>query len=164
MIEAEAQLNHGLDLLSRLPEGSERDQYEISLQVALGAAFTATKGFAAFEAEGLMNVPANCAGSRLIIPTFQQFCVACLCTTCIDQARLATTMLTGSCSAWRSSARTPPPAPSRIGGWRSARFTAATSSSQSLISSRQSPSMIKLSVPGSFRSLTSESPPLISSH
>ena len=51
MIEAEAQLNHGLDLLSRLPEGSERDQYEISLQVALGAAFTATKGFAAFEAE-----------------------------------------------------------------------------------------------------------------
>jgi class 3 adenylate cyclase/predicted ATPase len=51
MIEAEAQLNHGLDLLSRLPEGSERDRYEISLQVALGAAFIATKGFAAFEAE-----------------------------------------------------------------------------------------------------------------
>jgi class 3 adenylate cyclase/predicted ATPase len=51
MIEAVAQLNQGLDLLSRLPEGSERDRYEISLQVALGAAFTATKGFAAFEAE-----------------------------------------------------------------------------------------------------------------
>jgi class 3 adenylate cyclase/predicted ATPase len=51
MIEAVAQLNQGLDLLNRLPEGSERDQYEISLQVALGAAFIATKGFGAFEVE-----------------------------------------------------------------------------------------------------------------
>jgi class 3 adenylate cyclase len=49
MIEAVAQLAHGLELLADLPAGNERDQLELDVQVALGAAFAATKGFAALE-------------------------------------------------------------------------------------------------------------------
>jgi class 3 adenylate cyclase/predicted ATPase len=70
MIEAVAQLNQGLDLLSRLPEGSQRDQYEISLQVALGAAFTATKGFAAFEAERSYERARGLCRQRIDHPEF----------------------------------------------------------------------------------------------
>jgi len=70
MIEAVAQLNQGLDLLSRLPEGSQRDQYEISLQVALGAAFTATKGFAAFEAERSYERARELCRQRIDHPEF----------------------------------------------------------------------------------------------
>jgi predicted ATPase len=50
MIEAVAQLALGLELLADLPAGDERDHLELDLQVALGAAFAATKGFAALEA------------------------------------------------------------------------------------------------------------------
>lgn len=49
MIEAVAQLAQGLELLADLPAGDERDQFELDVQVALGAAFVATKGFAALE-------------------------------------------------------------------------------------------------------------------
>jgi class 3 adenylate cyclase/predicted ATPase len=49
MIEAVAQLAQGLELLPGLPAGDERDQLELDVQVALGAAFAATKGFAALE-------------------------------------------------------------------------------------------------------------------
>jgi class 3 adenylate cyclase/predicted ATPase len=49
MIEAVAQLAQGLELLADLPAGDERDQLELDVQVALGAAFVATKGFAALE-------------------------------------------------------------------------------------------------------------------
>ena len=49
MIEAVAQLTQGLELLADLPAGDERDQLELDVQVALGAAFVATKGFAALE-------------------------------------------------------------------------------------------------------------------
>jgi predicted ATPase len=51
MVEAVAQLTQGLELLADLPGGAERDELEIDLQVALGAAFIATKGFAAPEVE-----------------------------------------------------------------------------------------------------------------
>jgi class 3 adenylate cyclase/predicted ATPase len=49
MIEAVAQLAQGLELLADLPAGDARDQLELDVQVALGAAFAATKGFAALE-------------------------------------------------------------------------------------------------------------------
>ena len=49
MIEAVAQLAQGLELLADLPAGDERDHLELDVQVALGAAFAATKGFAALE-------------------------------------------------------------------------------------------------------------------
>jgi predicted ATPase len=49
MIEAVAQLAQGLELLANLPAGDERDHLELDVQVALGAAITATKGFAALE-------------------------------------------------------------------------------------------------------------------
>ncbi|MCK1755350.1 AAA family ATPase [Bradyrhizobium sp. 137] len=49
MIEAVAQLAQGLELSADLPAGDERDQLELDVQVALGAAFVATKGFAALE-------------------------------------------------------------------------------------------------------------------
>jgi predicted ATPase len=51
MVEAVAQLTQGLELLADLPGGAERDELEIDLQVALGAAFITTKGFAAPEVE-----------------------------------------------------------------------------------------------------------------
>ena len=51
MVETVAQLTQGLELLADLPGGAERDELEIDLQVALGAAFIATKGFAAPEVE-----------------------------------------------------------------------------------------------------------------
>jgi class 3 adenylate cyclase/predicted ATPase len=49
MIEAVAQLSQGLALLAEQPAGNERDHLELEVQVALGAAITATKGFAALE-------------------------------------------------------------------------------------------------------------------
>ena len=51
MVETVAQLTQGLELLADLPGGAERDELEIDLQVALGAAFITTKGFAAPEVE-----------------------------------------------------------------------------------------------------------------
>jgi class 3 adenylate cyclase/tetratricopeptide (TPR) repeat protein len=47
MTEAVAQLHKGLDLLACLPEGPWRQQQELDLQVGLGSALTATKGFSA---------------------------------------------------------------------------------------------------------------------
>src|SRR5882762_11229142 len=45
MIEAEAQLSKGLDLLTALPEETGRQQYELGLQMALGMALIATRGY-----------------------------------------------------------------------------------------------------------------------
>jgi predicted ATPase len=45
MIEAEAQLSKGLDLLAALPEETGRQQYELGLQMALGMAHIATRGY-----------------------------------------------------------------------------------------------------------------------
>jgi predicted ATPase/class 3 adenylate cyclase len=50
-VEALAQLTHGLDLLASLPVGPDRDHKELDLQIALGAALIATKGWAAPEVE-----------------------------------------------------------------------------------------------------------------
>jgi len=49
MIEAVAQLAQGLELLADLPAGDQRDHLELDVQVALGGAIAATKGFAALE-------------------------------------------------------------------------------------------------------------------
>ena len=49
MTEAVAQLRKGLDLLSRMPDGEARQEHEFDLQIALGHALIATKGFAAQE-------------------------------------------------------------------------------------------------------------------
>jgi predicted ATPase len=49
MLEAVAQLMRGLEVLRSLPEGPERNRRELDLQVALGRALTATKGWAAPE-------------------------------------------------------------------------------------------------------------------
>jgi predicted ATPase/class 3 adenylate cyclase len=51
--EAIRHLNKGLDLLGRLPETPERLQQELLLQLALGTATIATKGFASAEVEGI---------------------------------------------------------------------------------------------------------------
>jgi class 3 adenylate cyclase/predicted ATPase len=45
MIEAEAQLSKGLDLLAALPEETGRQQHELGLQIALGMALIATRGY-----------------------------------------------------------------------------------------------------------------------
>jgi predicted ATPase len=49
MTEAVAQLQKGLDLLAGLPSGFWRRQQELDLQIALGRALAATKGFSAPE-------------------------------------------------------------------------------------------------------------------
>jgi predicted ATPase len=49
MAEALVQLTRGLELLSALPEGVERNRQELDLQVALGKALIATKGIAVPE-------------------------------------------------------------------------------------------------------------------
>jgi class 3 adenylate cyclase/predicted ATPase len=48
-VEALAQLTRALDLLAGLPLGPDRDHKELDLQIALGAALIATKGWAAPE-------------------------------------------------------------------------------------------------------------------
>jgi predicted ATPase len=47
--EAAAQLRKGLETLDGLPDGSERRQHELDLQLALGWSLMATKGFSAPE-------------------------------------------------------------------------------------------------------------------
>jgi predicted ATPase len=49
--EAIAQLSRGLELLPELPEGAEREQQELLLQLALGPALRTTKGFTAPDVE-----------------------------------------------------------------------------------------------------------------
>ena len=49
MVEAAAQLTQALDLLAGLPPSPDRDHKELDLQIALGAALIATKGWAAPE-------------------------------------------------------------------------------------------------------------------
>ena len=50
MTEAVAQLRKGLDLLSRMPDDAARQERELDLQIELGHALFATKGYAAPEA------------------------------------------------------------------------------------------------------------------
>ena len=49
MAEAVAQLRKGLEVLAGLPDGPWRRQQELDLQIALGSALTATKGWSAAE-------------------------------------------------------------------------------------------------------------------
>jgi predicted ATPase/ABC-type thiamine transport system ATPase subunit len=49
--EATAQLSRALELLQELPEGAEREQHELLLQLALGPALRTTKGYTAPEVE-----------------------------------------------------------------------------------------------------------------
>ncbi|HEX6111527.1 MAG TPA: AAA family ATPase, partial [Geminicoccaceae bacterium] len=51
MVEAAAQLTQALDLLADLPSGADRDHKELDLQIALGAALIATRGWAVPEVE-----------------------------------------------------------------------------------------------------------------
>ena len=51
MVEAAAQLTQALELLAGLPGGPDRDHKELDLQIALGAALIATRGWAAPEVE-----------------------------------------------------------------------------------------------------------------
>jgi predicted ATPase len=49
MIEATSHLTHALELLADAPPGAERDHQELELQVALGRALIATRGYTAPE-------------------------------------------------------------------------------------------------------------------
>jgi predicted ATPase len=49
MTEGVTQLRRGVDLLTLLPDGSERRQYELDLKVTLAAALVATQGYTAPE-------------------------------------------------------------------------------------------------------------------
>jgi class 3 adenylate cyclase/tetratricopeptide (TPR) repeat protein len=58
MTEAVSHLRKGIDLTSQLPEGAKRQQHELDLQVTIGRALMATRGFAAPE------VGETCARAR----------------------------------------------------------------------------------------------------
>ena len=62
--EALAQLNMGLELLAGLPDRDARDRLEIGLQVALGVALMAAKGWSAPET-GRANARARALCERL---------------------------------------------------------------------------------------------------
>jgi hypothetical protein len=49
MTEAVAQLGKGLDLPSTLPDGAPRQEQELTLQITIGQALIATKGYSAPE-------------------------------------------------------------------------------------------------------------------
>ena len=49
MAEAESELRKGLGFLSSLPDGPPRQEQELNLQITLGNALLATKGYAAPE-------------------------------------------------------------------------------------------------------------------
>jgi class 3 adenylate cyclase/tetratricopeptide (TPR) repeat protein len=49
MTEAVAQLQKGLELLASLPEGTERQKWELELTIAFGSALTASRGYAPSE-------------------------------------------------------------------------------------------------------------------
>src|SRR5262249_47618259 len=55
LVEAVAQLQKGLKLVANLPEGVTCMQHELDLQVALGKAMIATKGYAAPETSEAFN-------------------------------------------------------------------------------------------------------------
>ena len=61
-VEAISHLTKGLELLKTLPDTPERAQQELTLQLALGSALIATKGFAAPEVEKAYNRAQSCAG------------------------------------------------------------------------------------------------------
>ncbi len=65
MVEAAAQLTQALELLAGLPGGPDRDHKELDLQIALGAALIATRGWAAPEVErAYARARELCAGGR----------------------------------------------------------------------------------------------------
>jgi predicted ATPase len=55
LVEAVAQLRKGLALVANLPEGVTRMQHELNLQIAVGKAMFATKGYSAPEAGEAFN-------------------------------------------------------------------------------------------------------------
>jgi predicted ATPase len=55
LVEAVAQLQKGLMLVANLPEGVTRMQHELDLQIALGKAMIATKGYGAPETGEVFN-------------------------------------------------------------------------------------------------------------
>src|SRR6266536_4948173 len=77
-LEAIQHLTQGLALLATLPETPARAQQELDLQLALGPAFVATKGYAAPEVEQIYaRARALCAqvgDTPQLFPTLQGLC------------------------------------------------------------------------------------------
>ena len=71
MPEALSQLQNGLDLLGRLPDGQSRQQLELDLRVALQGALAATRGYAAPELDqNTTRARELCAQSEAAIAIF----------------------------------------------------------------------------------------------
>jgi predicted ATPase len=88
MIEAEAQLRKGLDLVADLPDGAERLQYELDLQIDLSIALIATQGYAA-PAVAETHGRARELCERLDRPTQLVFVLAGECVGHLHRAELA---------------------------------------------------------------------------
>ena len=59
MVQASRHFRTGLELIPTLPEGTERLQQELSLQISLGSALVATQGFSSHEVGSVFVVRAN---------------------------------------------------------------------------------------------------------
>jgi predicted ATPase len=66
-VEAIAHGQHGLELLTALPDTPQRTQHELDFLTTLGPALVATKGYAAPEVIQSMSAPVSCA-NRLVRP------------------------------------------------------------------------------------------------
>jgi class 3 adenylate cyclase/predicted ATPase len=88
MIEAEAQLRKGLGLIANLPDGAERLQYELDLQIDLSIALIATQGYAA-PAVAKTHSRARELCERLDRPTQLVFVLAGECVGHLHRAELA---------------------------------------------------------------------------
>jgi predicted ATPase len=73
--QAIAQLSKGLERVAELPEGAEREQQELLLQLALGGVLMTTKGFTAPEVRRRTAVP---PGSASGLGKPRSCCLACL--------------------------------------------------------------------------------------
>jgi class 3 adenylate cyclase/tetratricopeptide (TPR) repeat protein len=71
--EAIGYVNHALELLTGMPESDERARHELKLQITLGGAFMATKGFSSVEVERAFSRARDLA--RKLDDTFQLFAV-----------------------------------------------------------------------------------------
>ena len=75
--EAVAQLSRGLELLRELPEGAEREQQELLLQLALGPALMTTTGYTVPEVETRTAVPPRSARGLGKARSCGKRCMAC---------------------------------------------------------------------------------------
>jgi predicted ATPase len=80
VVEAVGQLRKGLALVANLPDGVTRVQHELDLQISLGKAMIATKGYHAPETGEALIARIAFANNWTSRPSLSRFCTASGCT------------------------------------------------------------------------------------